>query len=253
VAFLNVSDSQSIIDSIRFLMPLVYVLPITKKLMEDQPLFPVMDYDTGRLNSGCLQLARGTVLILDFSGYTEFAIAARNNFVEKNKHALQTLINDQKLMIHYGPHSPNHYLPTDVRVVALVPPARNQYRAPLVDLHTIVPLKVAFSDGINPGHEMSRLNVNLQDSFRWLLAQASEQVEKVELSHDVQKGIVSHFTEIRERLNADAPDHFRHLLSLTRLQTALWGESHQIRLETFERIMKSEYDRLTLLGLLNIR
>lgn len=57
------------------------------------------------------------------------------------------------------------------------------------------------------------------------------------------QAIVGKFTDIRLKFGAKAPNHLRHLMTLSRIQTALEGDQ-AITMELFNRMLKAEDDRL---------
>lgn len=58
----------------------VQVVSVTKKTLEEKPLFSVKDHDTDGLSLAPLQVARGTVLVLDITEYKDPVVRKPDNF-----------------------------------------------------------------------------------------------------------------------------------------------------------------------------
>jgi hypothetical protein len=58
---------------------------MTAQILEQERLFSRMDHETGLMQSGRLQLVRGTLLILDFTQYKTAAKATKENYGKKDR------------------------------------------------------------------------------------------------------------------------------------------------------------------------
>jgi hypothetical protein len=139
------------------------VITVTKETLLGKMFISVNDNDTMRLDGGPMQLVNGSVLVLDFTKYDlpdsmnssnrigfNFRFAKLLFVLEFLAHinwqSIQRIVCEQRLMIDYGVSV--HFVHTDLRVIALVPPKRETlipFKFPAV-----VPLKVAYSDGLDP-------------------------------------------------------------------------------------------------------
>ncbi|KAH7731053.1 mini-chromosome maintenance complex-binding protein-like protein [Aphelenchoides avenae] len=231
----GVRNSRCIIETLRVLMPMVQVLSITKSTLEDKPLYSVKDHETDGLSVAPLQMARGTVLVLDCTEYKERAVSKPDNFLQKNLDALRLLVEEQKIAYDFGVFQ--HAVQTDITIIALTAEGSPFFKSALRVK------SVSFEDGVDPSAELRKLSPDVLHGYRRFLLESRERVRTIDIPTDVQREVCQSFTSLREAYGADAAEHFRNLLSLARLQTALEQKSI-MNAETYHACARREKERL---------
>lgn len=207
-------------------------LPLTLEKLNTKPLLPKKNYSTEKLHAAPLQLAAGTVLLIDETVMTSGQL---NEQGVLNIACLRDLISWQQLKYDFE----YHVMEVDVDVpIFVVSQAKSLLQVPLtlpVDRKLPEPKDLL-------GAIKEYLTPHLLQALRCYLTLARE--ASVIIGEEVQKQIQSDFVKMRqENGNKVNGETLHQLMSLARLVSVTLGEE-QLSVETWNNALAMEDERL---------
>ena len=207
-------------------------LPLTLEKLNGKPLLPKKNYSTEKLHAAPLQLAAGTVLLIDETVMTSGQL---NEQGVRNIASLRDLIQWQQLKYDFE----YHVMEVDVDVpIFVVSQAKSLLQVPLtlpVDRKLPEPKDLL-------GAIKEYLTPHLLQALRCYLTLARE--AQVVIGEEVQRQIQSDFVKMRQENGSKVNGETLHqLMSLARLVSVTLGEE-QLSVETWNNALAMEDERL---------
>lgn len=206
-------------------------LPLTLEKLNVAPLQPKKNYSTNKLHAAPLQLARGTVLVIDETVMTPGQLNAQG---VKNIATLRDLVKWQQLKYDFEYHS----MEVDVDVpVLVVSQGKSLLQVPLtlpVDRKEEMPKEPleAIKEYLTP---------QLLQALRVYLTMARE--ANIVIGEEVQKQIQLDFVKMRQENSSKVNGETLHqLMSLARLESVTEGED-SLSIGTWNRVLSMEAQR----------
>jgi hypothetical protein len=232
--------TASLTEAVGLVAPRAVHLPVTAETLNTRAWLPRKDFDLNRLIASQLQLASGTVLVLD---ETQMDVGTLTPQGVRAIKAISDVVSDQQLTCDFQVYDMR--FPLEVLSI-LVSRSRSIVREPLV---TPLPLRRAEGDAAAV-HQVPPLTGAGLDAARLLLALVSRQPRPLKIPENVAEMVSGHFANVRKAYGV--PSDLCHVwMSLARAYCLTYGEDELtparwqalLALET-ERLQRCVVDRL---------
>jgi hypothetical protein len=210
------------------LVPRAVLLEVTGDTLNTQKWKPRKDFVANRLVASQLQLAAGTLVLLDESKMTEGQLEAHG---VQSFQALQTSVTEQKLACDFQSF--------DVKIPLELSWALLSERKSLVkDIDVVVPLRVQVSSKQASG----TITPEALNAARWLLALVTRSPRPLRIPDAVMHVFGEDFARVRQEFKVKA--ELAHTwMSLARARCLTYGED-ELSLERWQEVMEMEKMRL---------
>jgi hypothetical protein len=219
------ASARSLLDATAELVPRAVCLELTNETLHDQRWRPRKDYTLNRLVAGRLQLAAGTLLLLDETGMTEGQLATE---AVRNIGAINELVTEQDLSCDFF---------YDVKLklelsCILVSRLKSIFKA--VDV--ALPLR--------PDTSMATLPVNAEalEAARFLIGLVTRNPQKLQIPEEMSDEFGNSFVAARQEFKVP-PELCHTWLNLARARCLLHGES-TLTLARWQEVLALERERL---------
>mmetsp|Transcript_12977 Transcript_12977/g.35317 ORF Transcript_12977/g.35317 Transcript_12977/m.35317 type:complete len:641 (-) Transcript_12977:166-2088(-) len=218
-------DVSSFGQAVSELVPRAVLLPLNTQTLNTKKWRPVKDYQANRLVAGQLQLAHGTVLILDETGLAEGQVTAPG---VKSLTAVGTIVTDHHLACDFAAYDVK--IPVELSCILV---SNGKSIVKLVD--TVVPVQF---EALPAQGESCRL-----DAARFLLGMITRSTKVLNIPEAVAAQISDDFAKIREMLQEVPPELCHTWMALARASCFSHGED-ELTLERWSSVMQLEKQRL---------
>ncbi len=207
---------NDLVELFKAIMPRVVVIPLTAEFLDASPEFAsYMDYETGRLVPGLLQVANGTLIVIDERQLQEGKLS------EKATRCLGVLIDlVSHQIVNYDFGGQSIPIPMDVPVVTIS------------HGKSIIPIEVSFRAD-EPLREHS-FEPDTIESLRSYVGHCSE--ISVEIPQQVVDAIEGHYVAKAKEVYKSDPNILARVLNISRLLTSSYGVSEMTAEHFFEAI-----------------
>mmetsp|Transcript_166707 Transcript_166707/g.320060 ORF Transcript_166707/g.320060 Transcript_166707/m.320060 type:complete len:670 (-) Transcript_166707:298-2307(-) len=220
-------DTQSFTQAVAELVPRAVRLEVTADSLNTKRWRPQKDYVANRLVASQLQLAAGTLLVLD-----EMRMAAGNLGTEgvKALAAIKTLVTENLLTCDFM--SCDVKLPLEVSAICV-----SERRSIVKDADVLLPLRPAASPV-----EASVPGVAALNAARWLIALVTRAPRAVKIPDHVAQRFSEDFAAVRQELSV--PAELGHTwMGLARARCLTLGEK-ELSIEQWGAVFQLEKERL---------
>jgi len=207
------------------LVPRAVCLNVTGETLNTKRWIPKKNYVANRLEAAQLQLAPGTLLVLDETKMTECQLSADGT---KNLLAIQSLVGDSTLSCDF--QSCNVKIPLEVTCV-------------LVSNRTSIVKDVGVRLPLRP----TSTNASISSSFdqaRWLLGLVTRAPRYLEIPDDVTRAFGEDFHLARQEFNLCGDELAHTWMSLARARCLSFGEK-ELTLQRWREVLELERHRLS--------
>mmetsp|Transcript_48995 Transcript_48995/g.116547 ORF Transcript_48995/g.116547 Transcript_48995/m.116547 type:complete len:634 (-) Transcript_48995:116-2017(-) len=223
-------DGRAVCRGIAEFAPRVVYHEVTSETLNEQRWRPKKDFAANRLLAGRLQLASGSVAVIDETKMVEGTLNAHG---VKSLDALQTLIMQQQLDLDYEVASNGYVVHMPSEVQALVLSGRKSI---MRDLDVVLPL-VPSTQGRARCADKACF-----EAVRFLLAVVTRTADAVVVPDEVASQFSNDFAQVRQQTNMRA--EIAHTwLSLARASCLTHGEK-ELTLPRWQRVLEMEKERL---------
>uniref|UniRef100_A0A914WKE3 Mini-chromosome maintenance complex-binding protein n=1 Tax=Plectus sambesii TaxID=2011161 RepID=A0A914WKE3_9BILA len=204
--------TETLANILSLLCDKVDMLPLTLEVLNSKPFAPVKDYSRELLTSGRLQLADGTMLLID---ETVMQAGQLNEIGLRNIAFLRSVISSQKLAYDFKYHVAD--FDTDINVLVLSE-GKSLLQCPsLRQLPLQSPLdRSALTDLTSDP---------LLNDYRHLVHAVRALSERVAIPEVVRNSIADVFVELRKKDQATDAFQLHDMITVARLLTALDGQT----------------------------
>lgn len=219
-------DTRGLFEALGELVPRAARVEVTADSLNTKPWRPKKDFVANRLVASQLQLAAGTVLLLDEMGMSEGTLVDEG---VKALMAIQTLATENLLTCDFMFQDVK--LPLEVSSISI-----SARRSIVKDLDVCLPLRPtadSAAQAANPGGI---------DAARWLLALVTRSPRSVKISDEVAQRFSEDFAAVRQEL--DVPVELGHTwMGLARARCLTLGEE-ELSAEQWHAVFEFEKERL---------
>jgi len=206
------------------LVPRAVNLEVNGETLNTRRWFPKKNFVANRLEAGQLQLAPGTLLVLDETKMTECQLSVEGT---KNVLAIQSLVTDNSLPCDFTSY--NVKIPLEVSCVLI-----SDGSSIVKDASIRLPLRPTSTNGSVP--------VCL-DQARWLLGLVTRSPRPLAIPDDVTNAFGRDFHEVRKEFNACGDELAHTWMSLARARCLSFGEN-ELTLQRWREVLELERNRL---------
>jgi len=220
-------DSKAISEAAGELVPRAVHLELTINNLNDQKWRPKKDFVADRLVAAQLQLAAGTLLVVDETKMAEGNLTADGH---KSVLALQQLVTENKLACDFVSYDVN--IPLEIACVLL-----SERKSVVKDLEVLVPVRV------QPGFQgMGGAAPQALGSARWLIALVTRSTRPLKIPDDVMNVFGKNFAEARQEFKV-TPELAHTWMALARARCLTFGED-ELSMQRWQEVMELERTRL---------
>ncbi|CAE8651791.1 unnamed protein product, partial [Polarella glacialis] len=217
----------ALVEAVSELVPRAVHLPVTAESLSSGRWRPSKDFDANRLVSGKLQLAAGTVLVLD---ETTMSVGQMNADGVRAFVAVQALVSDQQLLCNYCNYDVRVPLELSCLITSNGP---SIIKAPDV----VLPLRPA-----DLGPSVAAPASHSLDAARFLLGLITRNTQHLRIPDEVARVFSEDFARVRQEL--EVGQELGHVwMSLARAQCLTHGEE-ELTLERWRSVFELEKERL---------
>jgi len=230
------AGTGELVAAVKELVPRCARLELSVENLNSQRWRPRKDYDANRLVAGQLQLASGTVLLLDELGMGEGQLTA-DGF--RNANAVSTLVTERSLVCDCVEEVK---LPLELLCVAV-----SRHKSIIKDMDVLLPLRPSpqAAAGAQPAAGPEALG-----AARFLIGLVTRRPGPVVMSPEVQEQVSNDFVQARQQFRV--PSELCHTwMGLARATCLLQGE-RALTAEGWQRVLRLERERLTRCGQLGM-
>lgn len=221
-------DTKALRDAAGELVPRAVHLELTSETLNTQKWRPRKDFVANRLVASQLQLAAGTLLVLDETRMAEGQLTADG---VKALLSLQMLVTENKLACDFTTYDVK--LPLEVSSVLL-----SERKSLVKDIDMLVPLR------IEPAVALAAASVTPEGlaAARWLLALVTRSPRPLKISDEVMHVFSENFAAARQEFKVK-PELAHTWMSLARARCLTFGED-ELSLQRWGEVMELERARL---------
>lgn len=230
------ASTAELAAAVRELVPRCAHLELSVGNLNNQRWRPRKDYDANRLVAGQLQLASGTVLLIDETGMGEGQLTA-DGF--RNANAVSTLVTERSLVCDFMCEVK---LPLELLCVAV-----SRHRSLVKEMDVVLPLQPSpqAAAGARPEARPEALG-----AARFLIGLVTRRPGPVVMSAEVQEQVGNDFVQARQQFRV--PSELCHTwMGLARASCLLQGE-RELTADGWQRVLRLERERLTRCGQLGL-
>jgi len=220
-------DVNALAEACGELIPRAALFEVTSNTLNSQRWKPCKDFVANRLVASQLQLAAGTLLMLDETKMGEGQLTADG---VKAFQAIQMLVTENKLACDFSSYDVN--LPLEVSCLLL-----SQRRSLVKDVDVLVPLRAAAATPA--GNTVAPAALNLA---RWLLALVTRSPRAVRISEEVMHVFSDNFAAVRQEFQVK-PELANTWMSLACARCLTFGED-ELSMQRWREVMELESVRL---------
>lgn len=218
---------STLLEAVSELVPRAVHLPVTADTLNAGRWKPSKNYDANRLVSGKLQLASGTLLLLD---ETQMSVGQLGPEGVKAFAAVEALVSEQALLCDYFSYDVR--LPLEVSCLLV-----SKGASIVKDPDLTVPLRHQSSSGNGVGVSQSSLDV-----ARFLLGIISRQTQPLRIPDEVATAFSEDFSKVRQAYQVC--NQLGHVwMSLARAQCLTFGEA-ELTVDRWRSVFELEKQRL---------
>lgn len=225
----NGLDTKAISDAAGELVPRAVHVDLTIDNLNGQKWRPKKDFVADRLVAGQLQLAAGTLLIVD-----EMKMAQGNLTAEGHKSllSLQQLVTENKLACDFMSYDVN--IPVEVSCVLV-----SERKSVVKDIEVLVPMRVAPSAAQGA---MGSMAPQALGAARWLIALVTRSTRPLRIPDDVMRVFGENFASVRQEFKV-TPELAHTWMALARARCLIFGEE-ELSMQRWQEVMELERTRL---------
>ncbi|WVZ19890.1 hypothetical protein V8G54_007212 [Vigna mungo] len=203
------------------LLPFTFCIPLTVEYLNTVSLAPKKNYDTNRLETGVLQLAEGSHLIVD---ETKLDAGTLNSVGVENCRLLKNLMELQQVEYDFKYYKME--MKTDTQLLIL-----SEGKSNILPADVIVPF--------HPSSNSCSEAVTVEDleAWRWYLATVRQLPHSIE--QEMQKEVERDLVAARQEDRSLGPQDLSRLLTMGRLMSLSYGET-SLSLEHWQMVKELE-------------
>ncbi|XP_061368046.1 mini-chromosome maintenance complex-binding protein [Gastrolobium bilobum] len=207
--------------AIKNLLPFTHCIPLTVEYLNGASLAPKKNYDTNRLETGVLQLAEGSHLIVD---ETKLEVGILNSMGIENARLLKTLIELQKVEYDFKYYKME--MATDVQLLVL-----SEGKSNILPADVVVPFRPSATNC------SEAVATEALEAWRWYLATVRQLPHSIE--SEMQKVVENDLVEARQADRSLNPQDLSRWLTMGRLMSLSFGET-SLSLEHWQMVKELE-------------
>ncbi|KAL9313778.1 hypothetical protein ACSQ67_019230 [Phaseolus vulgaris] len=203
------------------LLPLTFCIPLTVEYLNTVSLAPKKNYDTNRLETGVLQLAEGSHLIVD---ETKLEAGTLNSVGVDNCRLLKNLMELQEVEYDFKYYKMD--MKTDAQLLVM-----SEGKSNILPADVIVPFQpstLSYSEAVTP---------EVLEAWRWYLATVRQLTHSIE--PEMQKVVERDLVAARQADRTLSPQDLSRLVTMGRLMSLSYGES-SLSLEHWQMVKELE-------------
>lgn len=222
-------DTRAISEAAGELVPRAVHLDLTIDNLNQQRWRPRKDFVADRVVAAQLQLAAGTLLMVDETKMSEGQLTADGH---KALLSLQRLVTENKLACDFVSYDVN--IPLELGCVLL-----SERKSVIKDVEVLVPLRIqaAGVQGVT-----SAMSPQALAAARWLIALVTRSTQPLRIPEEVMSVFGNDFAAVRQEFKV-SPDLAHTWLSLARARCLTFGEE-ELSLARWREVMELERTRL---------
>jgi len=222
-------DTTALRDATGELVPRMVQLDLTINALNEQRWRPRKDFVADRLVAAQLQLAAGTLLMVDETKMTEGQLT---NDGTKSLLSLQKLVTENKLACDFVSYDVS--IPLEVPCVLL-----SERKSVVKEVEVVVPVRV------QPGALSAAANTTAPEGLvaaRWLIALVTRSTRPLRIPDDAMKRFGEDFASARQEFKVN-PELAHTWMALARARCLTFGEE-ELSLARWSEVMELEKTRL---------
>ncbi|XP_027942677.1 mini-chromosome maintenance complex-binding protein [Vigna unguiculata] len=203
------------------LLPFTFCIPLTVEYLNTVSLAPKKNYDTNRLETGVLQLAEGSHLIVD---ETKLDAGTLNSVGVENCRLLKNLMELQQVEYDFKYYKMD--MKTDTQLLIL-----SEGKSNILPADVIVPFHPSSSSC------PEAVTAEVLEAWRWYLATVRQLPHSIE--QEMQKEVERDLVAARQEDRSLGPQDLSRLLTMGRLMSLSYGET-SLSLEHWQMVKELE-------------
>ncbi|KAJ1384726.1 Mini-chromosome maintenance complex-binding protein [Sesbania bispinosa] len=207
--------------AVKNLVPFSHCIPLTVEYLNTASLAPKKNYDTNRLETGILQLAEGSHLIVD---ETKLEAGTLNSVGVENARLLKNLMELQKVEYDFKYYKME--MTTDVQLLVL-----SEGKSNILPADVIVPFRPSATNC------SEAVAAETLEAWRWYLATVRQLPHCIE--SDMQKVVENDLVAARQADRSLKPEDLSRWLTMGRLMSLSFGET-SLSLEHWQMVKELE-------------
>ncbi|KAJ1429803.1 Mini-chromosome maintenance complex-binding protein [Sesbania bispinosa] len=207
--------------AVKNLVPFTHCIPLTVEYLNTASLAPKKNYDTNRLETGILQLAEGSHLIVD---ETKLEAGTLNSVGVENARLLKNLMELQKVEYDFKYYKME--MTTDVQLLVL-----SEGKSNILPADVIVPFRPSATNC------SEAVAAETLEAWRWYLATVRQLPHCIE--SDMQKVVENDLVAARQADRSLKPEDLSRWLTMGRLMSLSFGET-SLSLEHWQMVKELE-------------
>lgn len=207
--------------TLKNLLPFTFYIPLTVEYLNTVSLAPKKNYDTNRLETGVLQLAEGSHLIVD---ETKLEAGTLNSIGVENARLLKILMELQKVEYDFKYYKMD--MATDVQLLVL-----SEGKSNILPADAIVPFEPSASNC------SEAVTAEALEAWRWYLATVRHLSHTIE--PEMQKVVENDLVGARQADRSLSSQDLSRLVTMGRLLSLSYGET-SLSLEHWQMVKELE-------------
>ncbi|XP_027338865.1 mini-chromosome maintenance complex-binding protein isoform X2 [Abrus precatorius] len=207
--------------ALKNLVPFTLCIPLTVEYLNTASVAPKKNYDTNRLETGVLQLAEGSHLIVD---ETKLEAGTLNSVGVENARLLKNLMELQKVEYDFKYYKME--MATDVQLLVL-----SEGKSNILPADVIVPFRPAATNCSEV------VTIEALEAWRWYLATVRQLSHSIE--SEMQKVVENDLVAARQADRSLNPQDLSRWLTMGRLMSLSYGET-SLSLEHWQMVKELE-------------
>ncbi|KAG5031668.1 hypothetical protein GLYMA_06G143400v4 [Glycine max] len=207
--------------ALKNLLPFTFCIPLTVEYLNSVSLTPKKNYDTNRLETGVLQLAEGSHLIVD---ETKLEAGTLNSVGVENTRLLKNLMELQKVEYDFKYYKVD--MTTDFQLLVL-----SEGKSNILPADVIVPFRPSATSC------SGAVTAEALEAWRWYLATVRQLSHTIE--PEMQKVIESDLVAARQADRSLSSQDLSRLVTMGRLMSLSYGET-SLSLEHWQMVKELE-------------
>lgn len=220
-------DANALIEAARELVPRATLLEVTNETLNTQRWQPRKDYVANRLVASQLQLASGTLLMLDESKLADGQLTADGT---KALQTIQTLVTDSKIACDFSSYDVQ--IPLELSCVLL-----SARKSLVKDIDLLVPLRAQDKNAASATVPAEALT-----AARWMIGLVTRAPRPLRIADEVMQVFGQDFALVRKAFKVK-PELAHTWMALARARCLTFGEE-ELSLQRWREVMEMEKARL---------
>jgi hypothetical protein len=226
------ASARALLESAAELVPRAVYMEVSNESLHSQRWRPRKDFAANRLVAARLQLAPGTLLLLDETGLREGQLGPE---AVRNLRAINDLVSEQRLTCDFS-----YDLKLPLELLCILVSGRNSIVKEAIDV--AVPLRVD-SAAVSALSAEATVDAEALEAARFVIGLVTQSPRKIHIPDEFGPEFSNSFAAVRQEFNQVQPELCHTWLGLARARCLLHGED-TLTPARWQQVLSLERERL---------